>query len=449
MARLLFIMEEQILQTGLDAAAGFSVPTASAGVLDAAGLQGSFIEKWLMPGKVQQREFGQQVALQQMQNDWQSAENQKWNDEIEKMARLRKAGVNPLTAASAVAGNNASPNSPTSVGSVPSVPDGITPSDVVGAANAMTGGAASLADAAFKLGTLNPTIESLNADIEKKLSEKGFTDEQIYAWRIDNKYRDANAQIDLRIKGLNEQNIAKQWEVMHAQYELISTQIDTEIAKQRELYEAAKLDISQAGLADAEARYYNSLARKTSHDAEWQKIRIDFWKSQGFDIMNSSTDNILVQKLENGQSIKEAVKELSDYYEQRADAEQQAIENHAFNISKNSSLGKAYASWYERPNNMFGAVNDAAKDLRRMIDRSEKSKEEAAKELRKQSQFMKSYYNFRDDLLRRKNEAWEKLRSAGYTDEQYHQWYEDYKSLEDALEHLTPESYSDLLLNQY
>ena len=108
--------------------------------------EGSILESWLMPGNAQQREFGQQVALQEMQNEW--------NSESEKMARMKKAGINANVAAAGIAGAGNSP----SVGA---------PNSAIGAGAAGVGSAAQIAGAAN---------DALNAGINayEKLSLTGI-----------------------------------------------------------------------------------------------------------------------------------------------------------------------------------------------------------------------------------------------------------------------------------
>lgn len=91
------------------------------------GLQDTIIGSWFNPGLVQDKEFAQQVSLQQMQNDWNSAPNQ--------MELMKKAGINANVAAQGIAG----------AGNSPSVS---APNSAVGAGAAGIGSAAQMVGAA-------------------------------------------------------------------------------------------------------------------------------------------------------------------------------------------------------------------------------------------------------------------------------------------------------------
>lgn len=94
----------------------------------------SIFWQWFFPGAEQREQFGQQVALQEMQNEW--------NSEPERLKRMKDAGINVNTAASGIAGSGASP----SVATPPTTPSAGAAG--VGAAAQGLGAVAGLADSA-------------------------------------------------------------------------------------------------------------------------------------------------------------------------------------------------------------------------------------------------------------------------------------------------------------
>lgn len=297
----------------------------------------------LAPGVQQEKEFNQAMFMQTYQN-W-------WNSEKQQMERAKAAGISPYAAASAIAGGESPSVSGPSSSAVGATAQNLekVAAGAAGIANAATGGAASLAEAAYKTGTLEATVESLSAGAAKDLAEKGLTEEQIYAWTVDNKYKEQTAQADLRNKILTGDNLSKQYEVMHAQYELTSQQIDTELAK-------LKLLASEANNQAAQAEYYQKLKIKTDLEASWQQQRNDFWKQNGYDIMTSSTDAILVARLEAGLDNTEVIKTMSKYYGDRTDAEQNAVEQHAYGIAYGQKLAEYDYDWSAPPKTVVGAI---------------------------------------------------------------------------------------------
>lgn len=259
-------------------------------------LQGTFLEKWFMPGQVQEREFGQQVALEKLQYE-QSIDYKR------QMEEMKKAGINPNLAAAGIAKAGSTESAP----AVPATPDSPLPQAISDIANAVTGGFANIAKGKFDLGTLDPTIQNLDADFQTKMKELGLTDEQITALKISNKYLDEDWQLKLRIQGLNADNLSQQFKVFEAEYQLKSQMIDTELEKIR-------LMTAEEDLMSKESSYYDLLSQKTQLDRDWLQQKLDFWKQHGFDMESSAIDAILVQMIENGKDITPFINQLSSYY---------------------------------------------------------------------------------------------------------------------------------------
>lgn len=305
--------------------------------LDPDGLVSGLWNDW-MGFTSQSREFSQQEYLQDKMNAY--------NTPLNQMKRMTKAGINPLNAAAAVAGSGSeSAQAPSVASNQNGVQNGVASAAQMIAS--LGSSAAGFAEAAFKQGTLKPTIDKLNSEFEKNLVDKGFTEQQIDGLITDNKYRGENWEAEINLKRLQADDFYHQWQNLEAQYQLLINQAETEVHRW-------ELLDSQAGEATAHANYLEALNRKTSLEADWMKIRVDFWKERGFDILSSSVDMVLVQMIENGKPVDELCKELIRYYGDReyevGKGEQKAIRDYAQSIAFRRQRGESIASTrYDSP----------------------------------------------------------------------------------------------------
>lgn len=224
-------------------------------------LSDNVVNRWLNPGYAQRIEFGQQVALQQQQNDWQSAENAKWNDEREKMKRLKEAGVNPLTAAQGVAGAGASPTSPTSVSSPtqagqPNLPDAV---------NSVGNVVDRLSSAQERNSLLEDRRKNLISDTYLKYKEAGFADEQAKGLAIANAFLPTEKFLGILTMTANMDKIK-------GEYQSLMQGIDESKKRIEELDSQIRLNEAQGNLAGklaAEAEKRSLLIEAQTTELNW------------------------------------------------------------------------------------------------------------------------------------------------------------------------------------
>lgn len=194
-------------------------------------------DAWFRPGVVQQYEFGQQVALQEMQNDW--------NSEVAKMERMKEAGINLNTAASGIAGAGASP----STGSVPSAMSagasqaGSALGSIGSAAASMLGSAGETFD---KIATLHPRRKQLLTQAKLNFANTGFTDLQSMGLVIALKYADQKEYQSVL-------NLQSQFETMKMERKVMDAQISELHAKVDELKQLCIKYEHENNLADMKA----------------------------------------------------------------------------------------------------------------------------------------------------------------------------------------------------
>lgn len=142
----------------------------------------------------QQREFEQQEYLQDKMNEY--------NNPVNQMARLKAAGINPNTAAAGVAGvGNQSADAPQVNSNSAGASNALNA--LSGVANAVTGGVASVAKAAFDKGILNPTIEKLKGEAGVAFETAGLTSAQRLAAENYLQYMNDDQYLDLQVKRVN------------------------------------------------------------------------------------------------------------------------------------------------------------------------------------------------------------------------------------------------------
>ena len=211
---------QDIINTGLEQAASFS--------------DGNWLEQLLVPGQVQEREFGQQVALQQMQNEW--------NSEQEKMRRLKEAGVNPLTAAQGVSGSGQSP----ATSSVPGQAVTSPPSDVGAAVSGIGQGVEAFSKSKETRKLLDNRNKNLVTDTFLKLKEAGYQDALAKNLSIATMFLPQE-------KMLNLMAMAAEVPKINAEYNSIMQGIDESKERIKEIDARIKL-------AEATANYQDKLA---------------------------------------------------------------------------------------------------------------------------------------------------------------------------------------------
>lgn len=306
-----------------------NVSDANDSMGQAGSLEGTAIENWLMPGRVQQREFGQQVALQKMQNEW--------NSEGERMKRMKDAGINPNVAAGGIAGAGASP----STGS---------PNSAIGAGAQSVGAAAQGASAvgdllnagvnAYEKQSLTPVeVDKRKAEIRDLLSSALHNDWLSYSISEMLPLQKANERADTYLKLANFAK-AKQERL------LIKKQVSEAEAHISELNAQASLFRKQGNLADAlklEAQARADGLQLDNDKKQWEK---DWREKYKYD-PSAPVDVALEQAMVNDASedvvttIGESVKRIS--YNERSGFNEAEIDDN-FNKAFNEFLGQNAAN---------------------------------------------------------------------------------------------------------
>lgn len=274
-------------------------------------LQGSFLENWMYPGLQQEREFGQQVALQQMQNQW--------NSETEKMARAKAAGINILGAGMQIAGDSApatgSPNSVAGAGA----------SGVGAAAQLASAGAQSLAGAADvvdKMSTLGDRKRQIRADVVEKLEAAGL-----------NKWQ---AKAIAEMLPINkDKSMAEYYQILAETDNIREEWHSIQVEREKKLHEIDKIN--------EEKRYYTQLgalakAQESEARANAEKLAVETWfrdqdkafrEKYGFNRDDPTKVALLSAILDGNDELAATISEVTqtDSYNIQSGIEQAELEN--------------------------------------------------------------------------------------------------------------------------
>lgn len=306
----------------------------------------------------QQREFEQQEYMQDKQNEWNSAQQQ--------MKRAKEAGINPLTAASAIAGNGSSGAVSPEPSAAGAAAGGL--GAVSGLANAITGGKASLAKAALDKSNKNRT-DTLLPDEKRKLQNEADKEFELVglnkAQRIlaasSAEYADENALRDIQMKRVRVQQMSQEYKNLKAQHEQIMEDINVKIAEAKAL--------------NKQADYYAALKLKTDEETRWIKADNDFWDANGFDRHANSNDLIISQLIAEGKDPDKYIESWINYQERYSYAVQKGTSRaeRSYGTSKSPwEMGdkylKRFIDWVkgngeENPDYMFEQMEDIANKL--------------------------------------------------------------------------------------
>ena len=237
---------------------------------------------------IRREDFAQRMFMMTEQNNWSSAQEQ--------MKRAKAAGINPLTAAAGIAGTDLGSSIPSSgVGYTGSDTDRInsvlnavngTLGAVSDVGNAITGGQSSLADAAFKRATQDPTIEKLRSDASSAFEKAGLDKIQAEIAGYTLKYADENAILDMQTKRVNIRRISQEYANLKAEHYNILKEYD-------DIEANIALKYSEKEVAEA-------TRAKIAEDTRWIKAANDFWDSHGFLRDSNSNDSIIADLVANG-----------------------------------------------------------------------------------------------------------------------------------------------------
>lgn len=340
---------------------------------------GTFLESWLYPGLVREREFGQQASLQKMQNEWNSEEN--------KMSRLIKAGVNPLTAAQGVAGDGQSG----ATGITASQPSSGTLPEAV----------QSVGDVVDKLSAAherNSLLENRNKNIATdtylKLMQAGYQEALAKNLSIATLYLPAE-------KVLNLMSMASQVKKINAEYQSILQGVEESKARIKEI----DADIE---LAKAQRDYTRQLeleSQKRTYQIE-VSTAIDNWRLGKMQKLNLDPNNPIEYNMfmnaceGNFDMVEKGAAVFRDVEYGKASGQYEAEEEHSYNIAYNKALGDAYASWLRRPSNIVESLQQDIFVIKKMRADNKISQEEAESRVKQSKEFNDGFKSFKNDLLK-------------------------------------------------
>lgn len=256
MARAFFIMS--VMDSNL--AFNHYIDAAN-GSMDYGPYMGSVIENWLFPGAQQDREFGQQLLLQDAQNQW--------NSETEKMRRMKEAGINLATAAGAVAGSGNAPATS-------------SPNSAVGAGASLPSAVGSLAEnvaagvGAYEKLSLTPVErEKRSAETVAALEAAGFSHWEAKAIEVMLPDRQKNLQADTFLKIANYRNTCEEYQNILIEHDQRKADIDL---KQKQAYQAEK----SGNLAEATRLKVEAETDLLDYTKWWQETEKNFWIEHGY-----------------------------------------------------------------------------------------------------------------------------------------------------------------------
>lgn len=345
MRQVFFVMEEvynDIIDIGLETAASF---TPSAGSFD-----GTFLEQMFNPGKVQQREFGQQVALQKMQNEW--------NSEGEKMKRLIAAGVNPLTAAQGVSQSGQSG----STGLVPSIPQsGTLPEAVESVGNVVD----KLSSANERDRLLDVRRKNIVQDTFLKLSQAGYQSELAKNLALATSFLPAEKTLTLLNLGMQAQKLS-------VEYSQILQDIEESKKRVDELDSLIELNKAQGNYAEQLRLESEKRAIVLDYQGKAEKWRTERMISLNCDPNNPLENEIFMQAIEGNQgNLSKGLSVVRDVSYNNAlgmyDADEETAYKRAYNFSRGTYSGDPFQQQYRDLYDGIVYLQNDREDFKNMV----------------------------------------------------------------------------------
>lgn len=306
---------------------------------------------WFFPGAEQREQFGQQASLQQMQNDWQSNENAKWNDEREKMKRMVEAGINPLTAAQGISGASTPPTSPSSASSPNLAPVSQLPDAV-----------RSVGDIVDKFSSANERdrlLESrkknLISDTFLKYKQAGYTEEQAKGLAIANAYLPTE-------KFLGILTLASNIKKLSAEYKDLMQGIEESKARIKEIDSQISLNTSYGNLAAKHALEAEKRAILLEAQTKEQNWLNDKREQYGIDVRSPLENNIFMLGITGDANYEKSLGIIRDVKYNQETGGYHAQADYAYDIAYEQGRAAYDFDWSAPPKTMFefltkGVVN--------------------------------------------------------------------------------------------
>lgn len=238
---------------------------------------------WLWPAAKEERQMREQLTMDKL-------------SPVAKMQGLKAAGINPLTAAGAVAGSNSTLPQP----SASTNPIGDV-AGAIGSAAAAVEGLGGLSIAAEKL---PDEIEKLRSDSSKNFADIGLTNAQTQGVLFDNTYKNEDWKSRLNVQRQQFENMKKEYSNLEA--------IHAQILKDIEAKQA------QIELNGSQEDYYNSLKLQVEELTRWQKQLDDFRINHKLFITDSGIDGYIFSMVESGADMAQFDKFIEEYSKYRS-----------------------------------------------------------------------------------------------------------------------------------
>lgn len=370
-------------------------------------------------GKTSQaKEFEQQEYLLEKE--------QAYNSEVAKMARMKQAGINPLTAAAGIAGSN-SPQAPQVSSNT---------SGVANALGALTGGLDSLASAkklneeANQVAPLaESSIQTSDAQIERWSHENDFTDVQTEAFLIDNEYRSDLNRSELNIKIMQHEKMKKEADYIQGQKDYLERLI-----KSYEEQIAVELDLTKKRALEAEKN-----AMFAEERARHEKLENDFVEKYGYR-RDQPFDCAMLSLWFNGD------------YDKVLSAEKFMFDlkyGEAYNVAK----AGADASWYKLPSTVTEALQQSIHNIlsgnawwKDYFKDGVSKLDELRKDTKAYNDFREAFFDAKNDLYNIYRHARKEYRSykySGASDMAIAEAERKMKNAKDAYDSFTEEKFAD------
>lgn len=269
------------------------------------GMDDVFMD-WLSPQLKEQRQMGESLIMEQLTPQ-------------AKMSGLKAAGINPLTAASGIAGSGSSYQAPASSTN----PIG----DIADAAGALASGFGSVAGGVSDLTKLNPEVANIEADTASKFTGIGLTNAQTQGVLTDNSYKDEDWKSRLNVQ-------RQQFENMKAEYKNLEVTHD-EILKHIEEM------ISQIEVNGSIEDYNNAMKLKVDEEMRWIKAKNDFCIGHNLFLNESGIAGYIFSMVESGASM-EQFNDFIEIYSAFRGSEQYAISRGQYDADIDTAFDRAF-----------------------------------------------------------------------------------------------------------
>lgn len=289
---------------------------------------------WLFPQTKEARQFAEQLEMD-------------YYGPSAKMEGMKRAGINPLTAAGGIAGSSSAAPQPAS---------SVNPlGDVAGAFSGAAGAIKTIEEAKQVKRLADSNISHNDAEITKWGHDNGFTDSQTEAMNIDNMTRNDLNRAELNVRRQNFLTMRDEAEKLKAEKDYIR--------KQLEWYDEqiqAEVNLSNKRAIEAEKHSFLMEEQKRTEQMEndfcekfgyrrgepFDCAMVDLWFQGEYDKVKAAQDFMYDYKYNTSLNI--------------AEGEQTAIDNHAYSIANAQetarSLNQIITDWNQPASGLWSLI---------------------------------------------------------------------------------------------